>query len=73
MEQHQVGKKLYFKTIDDPIKIDQLIAYRNANHLNQADGTPFTVEPLLSLIGKDIFTTFSQALLDGTADLSKLQ
>ena len=67
------SKNLQFKTIDNPILIDQLIADRNANHLNQADGTPFTVEPLLSLIGKDTFTTFLQALVDGTTDLSKLQ
>ena len=73
MERNQVVKNLQFKTIDNPILIDQLIADRNANHLNQADGTPFTVEPLSSLIGKDTFTTFSQELLDGTADLSKLQ
>ena len=73
MDRHQVGKKLQFKTIDDPILIDHLFAERNANHLNQTDGTPFTVEPLLSLIGKDTFMTFSQELLDDTADLSKRQ
>ena len=43
-------KNLQFKTIADPILIDQLIADRNAHHLNQADGTPFTIELLLSLI-----------------------
>ena len=66
-------KKLEFKTIDDPILIDQLIADRNAHHLNQADGTPFTIEPLLSLIGKDTFTTLSQELLEGKANLSQLE
>ena len=66
-------KKLHFKTIDNPILIDQLIVDRNAKHPNQADRTPFTVEPLLSLVGKDTFTTFSQELLDGTADLSQLK
>ena len=50
-----------------------MIADRNTDHLNQVDSTPFTVEPLLSLIGKDMFTTFSQDLLDGKVDLSKLQ
>ena len=57
-------KNLYFKTIDNPILIDQLIVDRNAKHPNQADRTSFTVEPLLSLVGKDTFTTFSQELLD---------
>ena len=65
-------KNLQFKTIDDPIIIDKLIADRNAHHLNQADGTPFTIEPLLSLIGKDTFTTFSQELLEGKANLTQL-
>ena len=50
-----------------------MIADRNTDHLNQVDSTPFTVEPLLSLIGKVTFTTFSQDLLDGKVDLSKLQ
>ena len=65
-------KNLQFKTIDDPILIDQLIADRNAHHLNQADGTPFTIEPLLSLIDKDTFTILSQELLDEKANLSQL-
>ena len=66
------NKNLQFKTIDDPILIDQLIADRNAHHLNQADGTPFTIEPLISLIGKDTFTTFSKELLEGKANLDQL-
>ena len=73
MERHKVDKNLKFKTIDDSILIDQLIADCNPKHFKQAYGTPFTVEPLLSLVGKDTFTTFSQILLDGTADLSPLK
>ena len=65
-------KNLQFKTIDDPQLIDKLINERNAHHLNQAQGTPFTIEPLLSLIGQDSFTSFSQELLDGTADLDDI-
>ena len=72
MERHKVENFLV-KTIDDPILIDQLITDRNAKHLNRADDTPFTVELLLSLVEKDTLTTFSQELLDGTADLSQLQ
>ena len=52
-------KNLQFTTIDDPILIYQLIEDRNAKYLNQADGTPFTVELLLSLVVKDTCTTFS--------------
>ena len=73
MERLKVDKNLQFKTIDDPILIDQLIADRNAKYLNQVDGTSLTVEPLLSLVGKDTFTIFPQEVLDGTVDLSQLK
>ena len=73
MERHKVDKNLQFKTIDDPIFIDQLIIDCNPKHFKQVYGTPFTVAPLLSLVGKDTFTTFSQELLDGIADLSPLK
>ena len=65
-------KNLQFKTIDDPQLIDKLINEGNAHHLNQAQGTPFTIEPLLSLIGQDSFTSFFQEILDGTADLDDI-
>ena len=48
-----------FKTIDDPEIMEQVIADRNFHHLNQAQGTPLTIEPLLSLIGTDNYTSFS--------------
>ena len=66
------NKNLQFKTIDDPQLIDKLINERNAHHLNQAQGTHFTIKQLLSLIGQDSFTSFSQELLDGTADLDNI-
>ena len=50
----------------------QVIAERNSNHLNQAQGTPLTIEPLLSQIGTDSFTSFSQELLNETSDLTSL-
>ena len=55
MERHKVDKNLQLKTIDDPILIYQLVTDRNAKYLNQVDGSPFTVEPLLFLVGKDMF------------------
>ena len=63
---------LLFKTVDDPEIMEQVIAERNAHHLNQAQGTPLTIEQLLSLIGTDSFTSFSQELLNGTSTLISL-
>ena len=63
---------LLFKTVDDPEIMEQVIVERNSHHLNQAKGTPLTIEPLLSLIGTDSFTSFFQELLNGTPDLTPL-
>ena len=56
---------LQFKTIHNHEEIDKLLAAGNAQHLHQAHGTRFTVEPLRRLIGKDSFIPFSQEILDG--------
>ena len=42
---------------------------RNSHHLNQAQGSPFTVEPLQPLLGTDSDTPFAEALLNGNAQL----
>ena len=63
---------LQFKITDDPEIMEQVIAERNSHHLNQAQGTPLTIEPLISLIGTDSYTSFSQELLNGKADLDPL-
>ena len=39
-------KGLIFKTISDPEQIDKYYAERNTHHLNQAQGSAFTIEPL---------------------------
>ena len=65
-------QNLKFKTIDDPQLIDQLINERNAHHLNQAQGTPFTIKPILSLIGQERFTSFSQELIYGITDQTNI-
>ena len=65
--------KLQFKTIDDPEIMKHVIAERNSRHLNQAQDTPSTIEPLLSLIGTDNFTSFSQELLNRKADVKSLE
>ena len=67
------GKKnVLFKTIDNPRLIEELVADRNSHHLNQAQGSPFTVEPIQSLIGPDSDTPFAEALLNGSANLSDI-
>ena len=63
---------LQFKTIYNHEEIDQLLAAGNAQHLHQVHITPFTVEPLRTLIGKDSFTPFSQKILDGSANFHTL-
>ena len=49
--------------------MEQVTAERNLHHLNQAEGTPLTVEPLLSLIYTNSLTSFSQELLNETSDM----
>ena len=53
--------------------MEQLIAEINSHHLNQAQGTYLTIDPLLSLIRTDRFTSFSQELLNGTVDIASLK
>ena len=60
---------LLFKTIDDPEVIDKLIIERNAVNLNQTEGTPMTIEPIMSLIGTDSYTTFGDEILKRTANV----
>ena len=68
------GKKnLRFKPVDDTYIMEQLIVERTSYHLNQIDGTPFTVKQLVTLIGQDGFTSFSKEILEGSADLSSLK
>ena len=52
--------------------MEQVIAERNSHHLNQAQGTPFTIKPILSLIGQERFTSFSQELIYGITDLTNI-
>ena len=66
-------RNLLFKTIDDPEVIEKLIIERNAVHLNQAESTPLTIEPMISLIGTDSYTTFGDEILKGTANVSDIQ
>ena len=64
---------LQFKTIHNHEEIDILLAAGNAQHLHQTHGTPFTVEPLRTLIGKDSFTPFSQEILGSSTNFDSLE
>ena len=72
---HEMRKKhkgLQLKTITDREQIDKCIAERNLHHLNQAEGSVFTIEPLKSLIGEDGFTSFANEILKVTVDIFQL-
>ena len=64
-------KTLLSKTIDDQELIKELIIERNAVDLNQAEGTPMTIEPMTSIIGKDSYTTFGDKIIKGTVNASE--
>ena len=59
-----------WKELHDPESINNCLIQRNLTHLNQAQGIPFTVEPLSSLLKDDSFTQFGNAILKGDANLS---
>ena len=65
-------KNVVFKTIENPTLIEELISDRNSHHLNQAQGSPFTAEPLQSLLGSDSDIPFAEALLNGNAQLNNI-
>ena len=48
------------------------IIERNKRYLNQAQGTPCTIEPLKLLLGLDSRTAFGKSVLEGTVDLTQL-
>lgn len=58
--------------INDRDLMFEEIIRRNTKHFSQADGTPFTVEPLRSLIGETATNDFCDKILNGTIDLEGL-
>ena len=53
--------------------MDQVIVDRNSHHSNQVQDIPLTIEPIFSLIRTtDSYTSFSQELLEGKADIASL-
>lgn len=65
-------RNLKIQTIDNLVLIYSYIDDRTAQHLNHAQGLPFTMESLRILVGEGSFTTFSQVLLDDTSALNAL-
>ena len=66
-------KKQKFIEIRDPVRIMELLLERNRKHFSQATGTPFTVPPLLIVVGEDGTTTDdADRILDGTYDISSI-
>ena len=45
---------------------------RNRKHFSQADGTPFTIEPLKSLLGPYATNDFAQGIIKGHQDFLSL-
>ena len=66
-------KGIQFQTITEPEQTDTCITEGNTHHLNQTQGSAFTIEPLKSLIGEDGFTSFANVILKGTGDFSQLK
>ena len=61
------------KTINYPVMIEKQISIRNVVHLNQTQGNPLIIKSLKTKFGYDGFTSFTNNLLTGTANLSSLQ
>ena len=75
MNWNEIPKKLpqeEWKRIEDPVLVEKYIIERNKRHLNQAQGTTCTIEPLNTLLGLDSRTPFGNSVLEGTVDLSQL-
>ena len=63
---------MIFKTIDNLTLIEELVVDCKSHRFNQAQVQTCTVEPLRSLLGTDSDTPFSEALLNGEANLQHI-
>ena len=55
-----------WRTVESPEAITTYLLERNQKHFGQAHGTPFTVEPLASVVDFNASTTACEAILFGT-------
>ena len=58
--------KAQLRRVNNIDEIEIIILERNKQHLNQVEGTPFTKEPLRSIIGKDACNEASGKFLTGS-------
>ena len=75
MDWNEIPKTLpqeEWKRIEDSFMVEKYIIGRIRWYLNQAQGTPCTIEPLRTLLALDSLTTFGNSVFDGTVDLSQL-
>ena len=61
-----------WKRIEDPILVENYIIERNKRHLNQAQVTLCTIEPLKSLLRLESRIPFGNSVLEGTVDITQL-
>jgi hypothetical protein len=54
-----------FQRIYEKEKIDECLLDRNIEHFSQADGTPFTVSPLIDILGEDGCSPIALQILEG--------
>jgi hypothetical protein len=61
-----------WRRVTEEEEMEEILLAEGERHFEQANGTPFTVEPLRSLCGYDGLTSFADEILEGTADLEGL-
>jgi hypothetical protein len=59
--------------ISDKLQMETSIISRNIMHFSQADGSPFTKEPLTDLFGRYGVNLESELLLDGELDIESVE
>ena len=60
------------RRVDNIEEMEKIINERNVQHLQQAEGTPFTIEPLKTILGEDGCTEDCNKILMGTYDDSNI-
>ena len=66
------SKNLQWHDVTNVDEMEEKLLEFCHHHFAQAEGTPFTIEPLKSLVGDTGFSEFCDQLLNGTIDLESL-
>lgn len=59
------GHQTSFREIYQKDEVDENLLHRNIEHFSQADGTPFTISPLIDIIGEDGCSPLALQILEG--------